>query len=223
MVANKNKTDQIGRGTQLFPPSSWQERKAKALTTFKPHLLEDLVGGKLSDPAGQITAEVILEIRHRDEDHLEQLLRQLGIDPDHPDKWRRAFRELACIHYGVGVIAWRQSRGSNRHAAKWNNEYDLNFHLMMVEGMNSGLTATDALREIARDPEKWGKLPPQRENFRSEKSDFERRFATLKKRWLIVQSTSLLEKALGRAFGLSSERTFSEQIPPCPPGPEGKI
>lgn len=205
-AVSKNTQESAG-GRTTFPPESYLKKQAERLTKFGPLRWEDLTREKVHDIEGQATATVIEEIRRRSEAQLERLVQQLGVDPRRPDKWRRAFYELAAIHHGVGVISWAQPRGPNRRAAKWTDEHDLNLQLMVLEETKSGLGTTEALRKIASDPEKWGKLAPQKKNFRSEKSDSERRFATLKKRWSVVQMTSILQKMLLPAFAGSSNRT----------------
>jgi hypothetical protein len=221
MTSRKRAPRATKRGTRTVPPTGWQKSQVARLTKFPPHQLEDLIDGTLGDTAKQISAEVILEIRRRNEAKLEQLVRELGIDPNHPDVWRRAFLQLAFMHHGIGVISWVQPRGSNRRAAKWNDEHDLHFYSMMEELMASGLKPMVALREIAKDRDKWSKLAPQPKNFRSEKSDVERRYVTLKKRWQIVRKTAS-QKILLRALGTSS---FDNQTCPNFPrlSPEGKI
>jgi hypothetical protein len=219
MAAKKAPIKRIGRETRLFPPASSQKKKAAKLTKFPPHRLEDLIEGKLSDSEKQVTADVMIEIQRRNEAQLEQLIGELGIKPDHPEKWRRAFYELAYLHHGVGVISWRQPRGPNFRASKWNDEHDLNFVSMVQELMGSGLSLTDALRSIARDPEKWGKLAPQPKNFRSETSEVDRRVAALKKHWPKAKTIAFRITML-RAFGASSN-LIDLARPPLPP--EGKI
>jgi hypothetical protein len=144
---------------------------------------------------------------------LDQLVEELGIDPRRPDKWRRAFYELATLHHGVGVISWVQPRGTNRRAAKWTDEHDINLHLLVLEETKSGVKPSRALLNIASDPKKWGKLAPQKVNSRSEKSDNELRYQTLRKRWSMVQKTSILEKVLQRAFGASADQQLPARTP----------
>jgi hypothetical protein len=203
-AVRKNTKESAGR-RRTFPPASYLKQQAERLTEFDPHRLEELTGEKLHDRESQITAKMVEEFQRRSEAQLDQLVKELGIDPRHPDKWRRAFYQLAYIHHGVGVISWVEPRGPNRRAAKWTGEHDLNLQMMVLEETKSGLTPTKALRKIASDPEKWGKLAPQKKNFRSEKSDNERRYQTLKRRWSVVQKTSILQKMLLRAFAGSSD------------------
>ena len=193
------------RGQRTFPPKDYLKKQAERLTKFSTLKLEDPTDEKLG-PKSRIAASVVEEIRRRSEAQLEQLIQELGVDGQHPEKWRRAFYHLAAVHQGVGVISWIQPRGSNRRAAKWKDDHDINLHLFMLKEMKSGLPPSQALRKIASDPEKWAKLAPRKENSRSEKSDSELRYQSIRKRWSLVQKTSLLEKVLQRAIGISADQ-----------------
>jgi hypothetical protein len=216
-AVSKSKKESAG-GRPVFPPESYLKDQSERLTRFAPHRLEDLIGEKVHEPESQITANVVEEIRRRNEAQLEQLLEELGVDPRRPDKWQRACYQLAYIHHGVGVISWAQPRGPNRRAAKWTDEHDLNLQMMVLEETKSGLKLAEALRNIASDPKKWGELAPPKKNPRSEKSDNELRYQSLRKRWSIVRKTSILEKVLGRGF-----RNFRRSRAPKSAARVGKI
>jgi hypothetical protein len=207
-----------GQGRRTFPTKEYLKEQAGRLARFAPHRLEDFVGGSLQDVESQITEDVVKGIRRRSEAQLDQLVEELGVDTRHPDKWQRAFYELAAVHHGVGVISWVQPRGPNRRAAKWTEEADLNLQEMVLREMGLGRTLTEALRIVACDQKKWGRLAPPKKDVRSEKSGDELRFQMLKKRWSIVKKTSVLYKRLARAFGVSSD-----QLVPLAPADEGKI
>ena len=111
-----------------------------------------------------LDAKVILAFRRRNEDQIDQLVRAMGFDPADPGVWKRAFFNLAVIHWGVGHLSWTPPLGSNRRAAKWTVEHDSAFYLLMQELMAKGKKQTAALREIANDPKKWKLFPKPRES-----------------------------------------------------------
>jgi hypothetical protein len=75
------------RARPIFPPESYLKKQSERLTGFVPHRLEDLTGEKVHEPESQITANVVEEIRRRNEAQLEHILEELGVDSRRPDKW----------------------------------------------------------------------------------------------------------------------------------------
>jgi hypothetical protein len=105
------------------------------------------------------------------------------------------------IHHGVGHLSWTLPRSANRHAAKWTDNHDFEFHAMMVELLSKGMKESAALKELANDPTKWKRFP-QPASVRSETPAESRRFQNFKSRWIrIIKKTArpggLLRSAVG--------------------------
>ncbi|MDI2073039.1 hypothetical protein [Bradyrhizobium sp. Mp27] len=171
-------------GSRLFfPPKSHLKDKAARLSRFPALRLEDLIGHRLKDPKTQVTAELVEEIRRRTEDQLNQILEQLGVDPQHPDKWQRAFQELAAIHHGVGIISWVRPRPPNRNAAKKSTrDLDQLLYSYVTELKEQGKSLPEALETIARDVEKCALLKVSASS-RSQRPDVELKVEALRKRY----------------------------------------
>lgn len=234
-VSKSDATTSMG-GRRFLPPKNWLKEKAARLARFPPHRLEDLIGGALKDPKAQVTAGLIEEIRRRTGAQLAQLVEELGVDPQHPDKWQRAFHELAAIHHGVGIISWVR-RPPNRNAAKKStSDLDRRLYGYVTELQKRGKPLAAVFGIIARDPEKCRRLELS-SNSRSQKPDVQMKVETIRKRWARISKRappgSLLAALTGDfpIFGTEGEQaeymrimlaTMPELIPPGKSSPSKK-
>ncbi|MDO8397976.1 MAG: hypothetical protein Q7T45_09150 [Bradyrhizobium sp.] len=167
---------------QLIPSIGWREAQAARLTQFEPHNLDDIV-----QDARAINADTVLNLRRKNDQQIEQLLREMHVDPEQPDVWRKAFFLLATIHHGVGGISTTPKRQKNKNAAKWTAEQHLIFYQMMQVLLQEGLSERDAVKRIANDKARWERFPNQGQNRPSSTSDdASKRQAAFWARWVKI-------------------------------------
>lgn len=137
---------------------------------------------------GRITVnneqEIIRTILLRLDMQQTELLRALGLDTARPD-YVQAFLELAKIHHGMGILLVERARASNNHAAKWSREQDAILKSNVAVRRQCGMTATEALRDIAKDKDLYLLLPVAKHS-RSEKPAAIRREQKYKKRLAFI-------------------------------------
>jgi hypothetical protein len=215
---------------QLFPPAGWREEQLSRLRKFRPHKLKEVIReAKGLTKNKSVDAEVMLAFQRRNEDQVNQLVRIMGFDPVDPNIWRRAFFNLAMIHWGVGHLSWMPPRESNRRAAKWTAEHDSAFYVLMLELMAKGKGESEALRVLANDPKIWARFPKPK-NDRSETPAHVRRFENFRKRWAQVKKTARPGSLLGAFFGSypvhgskADQAKWQPNLEGLPPLPLGKI
>ena len=175
-----------------------------------------MVGHTLKDPKTQVTAGLIEEIRRRTADQLNQVVEQLGVDPQHPDKWQRAFHELAAIHHGVGIISWAPARRPNRNAAKKStNDLDRRLYGYVTELEEQGKSRAEAIEIIARDAEKC-RLLEVSPSSRSQTADVKLKVEALRKRFRRIDKMappgSLLAAITGTYPMFGSEKDQAQYL-----------
>jgi hypothetical protein len=157
----------------LIPQIGWKEEQISCLTQFEPHKLGDIVqdAGATSEQPSNNADTVLTSFRRKNDEQIEQLLREMHIDLEQPDAWRKAFFKLAVIHHGVGGLSTTPPRQKNKNAVNWTSEQDLIFYQMMQVLLQEGISERAAVKKIANDKEKWQQLPHQGQNRPSSTSD----------------------------------------------------
>src|SRR5690606_3013216 len=148
-------------------PTRGEKEQTAPLPKFKPIKLSEILRTTTGKSNLNITSDVMAELIERIHAQQVELLRGLDIDEENPD-WADAFLQLACVHHGMGVIHVDKARPPNKHAAKWTREQDQALLAEMNARLESGKTATAALKEIASDKSIWRQFPNAK-NFRSDK------------------------------------------------------
>jgi len=138
---------------QLIPPIGWKEEQISRLTQFEPHKLDDIVRGagateQLDDSAAD---PILTSFRRKNDEQMEQLLREMHIDLKQPEAWRKAFFRLAAIHHGVGGLSTTPPRRKNKNAKTWTSEQHLIFFQMMQILLQDGISERAAIKKIAND------------------------------------------------------------------------
>jgi hypothetical protein len=130
-------------------------------------------------------------------------LHALGLDPSHPDVWRRAFFQLAHLHQGVGHLAWNRER-SNRNSATWRNEDDLLLIHEMIRLRDQSLTEEKTIAILATGQKTRELFPYRKQKQRHDPilSENDRRIAALRARWQKIKRSGkrgLAEPVLGES------------------------
>jgi hypothetical protein len=174
---------------QLIPPIGWKEEQISRLTQFEPHKLDDIVRGagateQLDDSAAD---PILTSFRRKNDEQMEQLLREMHIDLKQPEAWRKAFFRLAAIHHGVGGLSTTPPRRKNKNAKTWTSEQHLIFFQMMQILLQDGISERAAIKKIANDKKKWQQFPNQGQ-FRpsSTSDDASKRQAAFRARWVKI-------------------------------------
>jgi hypothetical protein len=174
---------------QLIPQIGWKEEQISRLTQFEPHKLDDIVqdAGATSKQLSNNADTVLTSFRRKNDEQIEQLLREMHIDLEQPDAWRKAFFKLAVIHHGVGGLSTTPPRQKNKNAAKWTSEHHLIFYQMMQVLLQEGKSERDAVKVIANDKTRWEQFPNQGQNRPSSTSDdASKRQAAFWARWVKI-------------------------------------
>lgn len=174
---------------QLIPQIGWKEEQISRLTQFEPHKLDDIVqdAGATSEQLSNNADTVLTSFRRKNDEQIEQLLREMHIDLEEPDAWRKAFFRLAAIHHGVGGLSKTHRRQKNKNAKTWTSEQHLLFYQMMQMLLLDGISEREAVKKIANDKEKWQQFPNQGQNKPSSTSDgASKRQAALRARWVKI-------------------------------------
>jgi hypothetical protein len=172
-------------------PTRGTTKRAPPLPKFKPIKLSEVLRTATGKSTQTISSDATLEIIRRIDEQQADLLRALGLNPENPD-WSDAFAQLAYIHHGVGAIHVDKARPPNKHAAKWTREQDCALLAAIDARLESGMTATAALNEMATDDAIWKQFP-HTENSRSDNSPVSRRAQNYRKRLALIKKRDLLE------------------------------
>ena len=149
----------------LYPSTREQiESVRRRLPIFGPLDLRSLANAAKKAEPGDVEQAFINEYRAQVDEQEAELLRGLGINPSEPNAWRKAFRRLATYDRGLGQISWPARRPTNRNAASWTNECNLNLLREVIILKRSGISEREAIKRLARDKTKR-KLFPYKPHF----------------------------------------------------------
>jgi len=168
---------------RILLPASDDTIKAvrKKLPKFKPNDLRSVLGAAKKHGDLDLETAFQREFRRRNNDQVVQLLRSLQIDPSDPNARSRGFYILASLHHGVGYLAWYPLH-TNRNAATWKPEHDLNLLREVTISQGRGLSRRQAIKALAQDRKKWSLFPYRPKGHFSTGSEREKREAALRAR-----------------------------------------
>jgi hypothetical protein len=165
----------------LIPTKQQLLESRQKLPVFEPHDLRSLVVEAKSDGQVDFATAFLRALRRRNQQQLESLLRNLGIDPSRPDAWKVGFLLLASYHHGAGQLAWFRRR-TNANSATWKPDHDLALLREVITLMSrEGLSESRAVEHLAKDARKRALFPYRRRGY-SSMGGVKQRAAALRRR-----------------------------------------
>jgi hypothetical protein len=196
MAKNRNRLQKI----LLFPKEQTLKTRRQKLPKFEPHDLRSVISEAKANEEVDTDHAFIFAFRRKNQEQIEGLLRNLGIDPSQPDAYRKGFNLLATYHYGVGHLAWFPRR-TNKNAATWSSSVELTLLVEVMLLRKQGLSERRAVKTLVADPKKRQLFP-----YRGQRSDSTHK--VLQKREDAVWRH--LQKVKSSKFGASLLDLFSE-------------
>jgi len=138
---------------QLVPDAQEDRKLKRRLRPFPPVKLTS-VPARIRNAGGGMEGVVLVE-RYLEEHYsrqLRKLIKDIGLNPDSSDGWRRAFAELARLHYGIGYCEY--DRPVNRRRSQtWTDETEGRLYAVMRGLTKDGRSEREAIKIIAASRE----------------------------------------------------------------------
>ena len=171
------------------------------LPVFDPHDLQSLITEAKTDDTADFDTAFFLAFRRRNDIQMKELLRRLGVNPSNPDAWERGFFHLACLHHGVGHLAWYPRR-TNRNSATWTPAQDFVLLREVWILQQQGLSDRAAVEQLACDPKKRQLFPYRKKGYFSKAEESEKRAAALRERLKALKASARGKSILDLLVGM---------------------
>jgi hypothetical protein len=159
MTKRPRKSSDKSKRDLLLPSAEELERRRRKLPRFQPHDLVQLMSG-----SGQISSELILKLRTRNDEQVRAVAAALPVHTSDPRYWEKAFFWLAHYCLGLGCMRLRAPKPRS-NSSTWTTSLELFLIQEVIALTEKGISERKAIELILADHNKRLRFPyrPQRD------------------------------------------------------------